>query len=150
MHCVGGRSRKYALNKLALPSLWPMHERTILTQIEVMAFEEASVLLQRNQDVPSLIQLGMTYLHLWSSLPNVPFKISLMMVIMPLFISRWIQMLNQNQGMGRIFIISTLSNYPFCKKTNERWMNSWATPLIPSNIPLLRYSWIYHLLSGPP
>jgi hypothetical protein len=64
MHCVGGRSRKYALNKLALPSLWPMHERTILTQIEVMAFEEASVLLQRNQDVPSLIQLGMTYLHL--------------------------------------------------------------------------------------
>jgi len=30
-------------------------------------------------------------------------------------------MLDQNQGMGRRFIVPTLSSYPFYKKTSGRW-----------------------------
>ncbi len=45
MHCVGGTSRKYALNRLALPYLWLVQARTNLTQIEVVALEEAGFLL---------------------------------------------------------------------------------------------------------
>jgi hypothetical protein len=30
-------------------------------------------------------------------------------------------MFGQNQGMGKRFIVLTLSSYPFCKKTRGRW-----------------------------
>jgi hypothetical protein len=30
-------------------------------------------------------------------------------------------MLGQNQGMGKRFIVTTLSSYPLCKKTSGRW-----------------------------
>jgi hypothetical protein len=30
-------------------------------------------------------------------------------------------MLGQNQGMGKIIVVSTFSSYPLCKKTNGRW-----------------------------
>jgi hypothetical protein len=30
-------------------------------------------------------------------------------------------MLGQKQGIGKRFVISTLSNYPFYKKTSGRW-----------------------------
>jgi hypothetical protein len=45
MRCVGGTSKKYALNTLALPSLWPVQKRTYLIQIEVVALEEVGFLL---------------------------------------------------------------------------------------------------------
>jgi len=55
MHCVGGISRKYALNRPTLPSLWLVQERIDFTQIEVVALEEAGFLLSKNQNVFSLI-----------------------------------------------------------------------------------------------
>ncbi len=47
MHCVGGTSTKYALNKLALPSLWLVHKRTYFIQIEVVALEVGFLLLEK-------------------------------------------------------------------------------------------------------
>jgi hypothetical protein len=40
LHCVGGISRKYALDRLVLPSLWLVQAWKNLTQIEVVALEE--------------------------------------------------------------------------------------------------------------
>jgi hypothetical protein len=64
MHCVGRISRKYALNRPTLPSLWLVQERIDFTQIEVVALEEAGFLFSKSQNVFSLIQLGTTYLQL--------------------------------------------------------------------------------------
>ncbi len=45
MHCVGGTSRKYALDRLTFPSLWHVQVGTDLSQIEVVALEEVGFLL---------------------------------------------------------------------------------------------------------
>ncbi len=44
MHYVGGTNKKYAFDRLALPSLWPMQVGIYLTQIEVVALEEVGFL----------------------------------------------------------------------------------------------------------
>jgi hypothetical protein len=65
--------------------------------------------------------LGKTYLHMWSNLLGVPLEIFLGMVLMPMSISHWIQMLGQNQGMWKSFIVLALSSYSFCKETSGSW-----------------------------
>jgi hypothetical protein len=52
MCCVGGTSKKYALDKPTLHSLWHMQAKIDLIQIEVMALEEASFLLSNKPKCP--------------------------------------------------------------------------------------------------
>ncbi len=70
------------------------------------------------------------------------------MVLLPMSINHWILMLGPNQGMGRRFVVSTHSNYPFCKKTSGRWDRQAleTTLLTPLTIPFTRYGRIYYLL----
>jgi hypothetical protein len=58
-----GTNRKYALDRLALLSLWPMQVGINFIQIEVVALEKVGFLFSKNQDVSSLIRLRMTCLH---------------------------------------------------------------------------------------
>jgi len=51
-HCVGGISRKYAFDNLALHSLWLVQVGTYLTQIKVVALEEVSFLLSEKPRCP--------------------------------------------------------------------------------------------------
>jgi len=118
---VRGTSRKYALDMLVLLSLWLVKAGIDLTQIEAMVLKEANFLFLEKPNVLLSIRLETTILHPWTNLPQVPFKISLAMVLLFMFISHWIQMLGPKQGMGRRFVILTRSNYPFCKKTSGMW-----------------------------
>jgi hypothetical protein len=52
MHCVGGTNKKYALDRLSLPSLWLLQVRTNLSQIEVVALEEVGLLLSEKPKCP--------------------------------------------------------------------------------------------------
>jgi hypothetical protein len=52
LRCVGRTSKKYALNRLALPSLWHEQSGTNFTQIEMVALEEASFLLLEKPRCP--------------------------------------------------------------------------------------------------
>jgi len=45
MCCVGGTNKKYALDRLALPSLWHVQAGINFIQIEVVALEEVGFLL---------------------------------------------------------------------------------------------------------
>jgi len=58
MRCVGGTSRKYALDSSTLPSLWHVQERTYLIQIEVVALEEASFLFSEKPRCPFVNPVG--------------------------------------------------------------------------------------------
>jgi hypothetical protein len=49
---VGGTSRKYALDRPTLLALWPIQERTIFIQIEVLALEEVGFLLLEKPRCP--------------------------------------------------------------------------------------------------
>jgi hypothetical protein len=49
---------KYALNKLALPSLWHVHEGIDLIQIEVVALEEVGFLLSEKPRCPLVNPIG--------------------------------------------------------------------------------------------
>jgi hypothetical protein len=58
MRCVRGTNRKYALDMLALPSLWPKKEGLYLTQIKVVALEEAGFLLLEKTRCPFVNPIG--------------------------------------------------------------------------------------------
>jgi hypothetical protein len=58
MRCVGGTSKKYALDRPTLPSLWLVQEGTNLTQIEVVALEEVSFLLLEKLIRPLINPIG--------------------------------------------------------------------------------------------
>jgi hypothetical protein len=58
MCCVGGTSKKYAFNKPTLLSLWLVHERANLTQIEVVALEEVGFLLLEKPRRPFINLVG--------------------------------------------------------------------------------------------
>jgi hypothetical protein len=58
MRCVRGTSGKYALDRLALPSLWLKQEGLNLTQIEVVALEEAGFLLSKKPRCPFVNPIG--------------------------------------------------------------------------------------------
>ncbi len=58
MCCVGRTSRKYALDRLTLPSLWPMQEGENLTQIEMVTLEEAGFLLLEKPKCPLINPVG--------------------------------------------------------------------------------------------
>jgi hypothetical protein len=45
--CVGGIRKEYAIGRPIVPSLWPVQERTNLTQDEVMTLKKAGFLLSR-------------------------------------------------------------------------------------------------------
>ncbi len=49
---MGGTRRKYALDRLALPSLWCVQVGTNLSQIEVVALEEVGFLLSEKPRCP--------------------------------------------------------------------------------------------------
>jgi hypothetical protein len=55
MHYVGGTNKKYAFDRLALPSLWPMQVGIDFTQIEVVVLEEAGFLFSRKPRCPFVI-----------------------------------------------------------------------------------------------
>jgi hypothetical protein len=52
MRCVGRTSRKYALDRLALLTLWLVQERKNLIQIEVVVLKEAGFLLLEKPRCP--------------------------------------------------------------------------------------------------
>jgi hypothetical protein len=58
MRCVGGTNKKYALDRLALPSLWHVQIGTNLIQIEVVALEEVGFLLLEKPRCPFVNQVG--------------------------------------------------------------------------------------------
>ncbi len=58
LRCVGRTSMKYALNRPVLPSSWLVQARTNLTQIEVVALEEASFLLSEKPKCPLVNHVG--------------------------------------------------------------------------------------------
>jgi hypothetical protein len=58
MRCVGGTSKKYALNMPTLLSLWHAQKGTNLIQIEVVALEEASFLLLEKPKCPFVNPIG--------------------------------------------------------------------------------------------
>ncbi len=121
MRCVGGTSRKYELNRPALPSLWHVQEGRNFTQIEVVALEGASFLLMEKSRCPLVNPIGDDiFAPLNQPLGCAPRNL-LVMVVLPSSISHLIQMFGQNQGMGGRFIVPTLLNYPFCDKTSGRW-----------------------------
>jgi hypothetical protein len=83
MHCVGRTSSKYALNRPTLPSLWLMQERIDLTQIEVVALEEASFLLLKKPICPFVNPIGDDIFALMKQPPECAFQNSLEMVLCP-------------------------------------------------------------------
>jgi hypothetical protein len=58
MHCVGRTSRKYALDRPALLSLWLVLEGTNLIQIEVVALEEYGFLFLEKLRCPFVNSIG--------------------------------------------------------------------------------------------
>ncbi len=54
---MGGTSRKYALDRPALPSLWPMQARTNFNQIEVVVLKEVGFLLSEKLRCPFVNQV---------------------------------------------------------------------------------------------
>jgi hypothetical protein len=58
MCCVGGTSRKYAFNKLALPSLWLVQKRTNYIQIKVVVLEEVGFLFSEKPRCPFVNLVG--------------------------------------------------------------------------------------------
>jgi hypothetical protein len=91
MPCVGGTSKKYAFNRLALPSLLLMQVRTNFIQIEVVALEDASFLLLEKPRCPfaNLVKDNISTpmnQPLAYALPNLFGNF----VFLPLFISHWI------------------------------------------------------------
>jgi hypothetical protein len=58
MCCVGGTNKKYAFDRLAFPSIWPLQEGIDLIQIEVVAFEEARFLLLEKPRCPLVNPIG--------------------------------------------------------------------------------------------
>ncbi len=83
MHCVGRTSRKYALNRPTLPSLWPVQKRIDLTQIEVVALEESSFLLSKKPICPFVNPIGDDIFALVKQPPECAFRNSLEMVLCP-------------------------------------------------------------------
>jgi len=65
------------------------------------------------------------------------------MVLLPLSINHGIQMLGQNQGMGRRFIVLTFSNYLVCKKKSKRWYELLKPHYQPLETILLQYMDIF-------
>jgi hypothetical protein len=55
---VGGISRKYALDKPMLPSLWLVEARIDFIEIEVVALEKACLLLSEKPRCPLVNQVG--------------------------------------------------------------------------------------------
>jgi hypothetical protein len=55
---VGGTSRIYALNKQALPTLWPVQEGTYLIQIDMLEVEEVDFLLLDKPRCPLVNSVG--------------------------------------------------------------------------------------------
>ncbi len=58
MHCVGETSMKYACNRPALPSLWPMQARIDFILTEVVALEEDGFLLSEKPRCRIINQVG--------------------------------------------------------------------------------------------
>ncbi len=58
LRCVGGTSRKYALDRQVLPSLSHVQAKTNFDQIKVVALEEASFLLSEKSRCPLVNQVG--------------------------------------------------------------------------------------------
>jgi hypothetical protein len=58
MRYVGRTSKKYALDRLTLPSLWLMQKGTNLTQIEVLDLEEARFLFSIKPICPLVNLVG--------------------------------------------------------------------------------------------
>jgi hypothetical protein len=58
MCCVRGTNKKYAFDRLALPSLWPKQEGLNLILIEVVALEEAGFLLSKKSRCPFVNPIG--------------------------------------------------------------------------------------------
>jgi hypothetical protein len=113
--CVGRTSKKYALDKPTLPSLWPMQARTNFTTLQ-----EAGFLLSKKPKCPFVNQVGDDR----SAPVNQPLACTphnLLSDGTSMSIDHWIQMFGPNQGVERRFVIPTDSNYPFCKKINGRW-----------------------------
>jgi hypothetical protein len=149
LRCVGTISRKYALDRPVLPSLWHVQARTNVTQIEVMALEEASFLLFENPKCPLVDQVGDN-----NSTPiNQPFACTLWNlfgdgpsahVYKPSDPSVWPKTRNGKK-------ICHPSTFKLSILQKNKWEVGWtfeATLLTPSNILLLGYGWIYHLLLG--
>jgi hypothetical protein len=57
---VGGTSRKYAFDRLALHVLWPIQEKTNLIQIEVLALEDVIFFVFEKPICPFVNPVGVT------------------------------------------------------------------------------------------
>ncbi len=150
MHCVGRTSRKYALNRVALPSLWHVQEGTNLTQIEVVALEEANFLLSKKPKCPLVNPIRDNISAFMKQPPGMPFRIffgdsTSTPVYKPSNLDAW----PKSKNAKKVSCLDIL-------KLSIMQANKWevgrtleATLLTPSNIPPLGYGWIYNLLLGP-
>jgi len=121
MCCVGGTSKKCALDRPTLPSLWHVQSRIDLTQIEVVALEKAGFLLSEKPRSPLVNQvkdnISALMKHLSACAPwNLFGNGASTHVYKPLD-----PYVGPNQGVGRRFVVTTCLNYPRCQKTNGRW-----------------------------
>ncbi len=98
-----------------------MQEGIDFTQIEMVALEEVGFLLSKKPRCPLLNLVRDDIFAPVKKPPGCALQKKFGDGISALVYKHWIQMFGQNQGMGRRFIIPTLSSYPFCKKISGRW-----------------------------
>jgi hypothetical protein len=141
---VGRTSKKYALDKLALPSLWHVQARTNFTQIEVVALEEAGFLLSEKPKCPFVNQVGDNIStpinqHLASTPHNLFSDGTSTHIYKPLDPNAWPKSRNGKKiCCPNIFKLSILQE--------NKWKVGRAletTLLTPLTIPFPRYGWIY-------
>jgi hypothetical protein len=151
MHCVEGTSKKYALDRLALPTLWLVQEGANLTQIEVLAFEKAGFLLSKKPRCPLVNLVGVDiFAPVKQPFGCAPQNLfgdgTSALVYKPLDLDAWPKSRN-----GRKI------RHPDTFKLSILQKNKWevgqtfeVTLLTPLNIPPSRYGWIYCLFLGLP
>jgi hypothetical protein len=87
IRCLQGTSKKYALDRLALPSLWLVQKGTNFIQIEVVTLEEVGFLFLEKPICPLVNSVRDNISAPMNQLSYVPFRIFLAMVLLHLSIS---------------------------------------------------------------
>ncbi len=140
-------SKKYAFDKLALPSLWHVQARKNFNQIEVVALEEASFLLSEKPKCPFINPVGDNrYAPVNQPLACAPHNIFSdgisTHVYKPLDPNAWPKSWN-----GKKFYRPNTFKLSILQE--NKWKVGQAletTLLIPLTIPFPRYGRIYRLL----
>jgi len=116
MHCVVRISRKYALNRLTLLSLWLVQAKIDLTHIEVVALEEDGFLLSKKQTCPLINQVG-DDISTPMNQPSTcaPQNLFGNGIFVDVYKPLDLDVSPKSRKDGRFFVFAH-SNYPFCKK----------------------------------